>query len=143
MSVKDYIGCCGFYYCQKCAYYTGEIVELAREMLTYIQKYRSLEILSREYTEFHYGEFKESVVWLTEAEPCNGCRYDKGWSWLDRCPIRKCITEREITFCFECEKYPCDIIEKNFMKEHILRANKYLESHEPQESDYDLMLKRI
>lgn len=143
MSVKDYIGCCGFYYCQKCAYYTGEIVELARKMLTYIQKYKSLEILSREYTEFHYGEFKESVEWLAEAELCKGCRYDKRWSWLDECPIRKCIMGKEIDFCFECDQYPCDTIKKNFLKERILRANKYLANHTPQESDFDPVIKNV
>lgn len=141
MSVKEHIGCCGFYYCKKCAYYTGEIVQVAQNLLTYFEKYKSLEILSRMHTEFHYHESKESLQWLTKRNPCNGCRFDGEWSWWADCPIRDCVTEKGIHFCFECENYPCDIIEKNFMKEKILRANTFLENHVPHESDYDPVLK--
>jgi hypothetical protein len=140
MSIKDYIGCCGFYYCKKCAYYTGEITDLAGKLVGYVKKYKSLELLGKSQSRFYYSEFKASLEWLADKKTCGGCRHDKGRNWWPDCPIRLCVLEKNIDFCFNCELFPCDKIEKNLLRDRILKANRYLAGHEVDESDYDPVL---
>ena len=138
MLIKD-ISCCGCYYCKKCAYYTGEITSLAENLLEYVKKYRSLAFFNKSDT-FSYTELKVSLEWLSERELCKGCRSSGKGSWWPDCPIRKCILEKGIDFCFNCDLFPCDKIEKTTIKDRIIKANNYLATHKPKESYYDPIL---
>ncbi len=38
---------------------------------------------------------------------CSGCTSDLVNEWCSNCYFRECATERRITYCFECEDFPC------------------------------------
>jgi hypothetical protein len=43
---------------------------------------------------------------------CRGCRNEKGTiaclNMTEPCNVYKCINEKKIGFCFECDEFPCD-----------------------------------
>jgi hypothetical protein len=46
-------------------------------------------------------------------EPCHGCRAPEEQITRDsckRCEIRSCVQERGVTFCAECEDFPCRML---------------------------------
>ena len=38
---------------------------------------------------------------------CKGCGSDVLNEWCANCEFRKCVKERGIVYCFECEDFPC------------------------------------
>lgn len=38
---------------------------------------------------------------------CKGCLSDLVNEWCANCDFRKCVEERGIAYCFECEDFPC------------------------------------
>ena len=38
---------------------------------------------------------------------CRGCTSDLVNEWCSNCDFRKCVKEKGITYCFECEDFPC------------------------------------
>ncbi len=44
-----------------------------------------------------------------EKIPCKGCREIEGDcpALVKKCPTYKCISEKRISFCFECDEFPC------------------------------------
>lgn len=39
---------------------------------------------------------------------CRGCRIEGGCKLLDvPCPTRACVTEHELSFCSQCDDFPC------------------------------------
>ncbi|RLC64516.1 MAG: hypothetical protein DRI48_07585 [Chloroflexi bacterium] len=61
--------------------------------------------------------FRE-MGWLAEDEGmaqvvqrsmyCQGCRGDRQVHWSPDCPIlRCCVDERGLTFCYQCDEFPC------------------------------------
>ena len=42
-----------------------------------------------------------------EESRCYGCRSDKRLPYCQKCIMSACATKRQITFCNECEEYPC------------------------------------
>lgn len=56
----------------------------------------------------YYGGFENATV---ENTYCDGCRCEKSDAKrIDYgCPIRKCVIEKKLAFCGDCNEYPCDI----------------------------------
>lgn len=44
-----------------------------------------------------------------ELVPCNGCRDNKGLCAFHEgeCATYECVQKKGVTFCFECDEYPC------------------------------------
>jgi hypothetical protein len=38
---------------------------------------------------------------------CEGCRSPTLFSYCITCDIRKCVMEKGLTWCYECEEFPC------------------------------------
>ena len=38
---------------------------------------------------------------------CRGCTSDLVNEWCSNCDFRKCVKEKGIAYCFECEDFPC------------------------------------
>ena len=38
---------------------------------------------------------------------CEGCRSDFMMFWCPECEVRRCNEEKSLSFCFECEDFPC------------------------------------
>lgn len=55
-------------------------------------------------------------------KPCAGClQSDKGKpEHCRRCKIKDCIKSKELSYCYECESYPCQFI-KNLEKSYNTR----------------------
>jgi len=77
---------------------------------------------------------------------CNGCRSDTVTFYCKTCSMKKCASDKDINFCSECGKYPCDTL-KEFQaaKPHRLelfssldfvRENGYTAWREKMEKDY-------
>jgi hypothetical protein len=58
-----------------------------------------------------------------EKIKCQGCRVDEAGNWNEDCGIRKCAKDKGLNFCFECEDYPCEIIQE-FAESH--RSHKVI-----------------
>lgn len=43
-----------------------------------------------------------------EKERCHGCRSDDVSDWCADCNIKACATEKNLSFCFECDEFPCE-----------------------------------
>lgn len=47
-----------------------------------------------------------------ESVPCGGCREELGCKYEGgKCDTLKCVQNKELSFCFECDEFPCS----NFM----------------------------
>lgn len=56
--------------------------------------------------------FNENVDPNIEDINCEKCRDSTADCWSNDCEIRSCTLEREVTYCFECPDFLCDILEK-------------------------------
>ena len=47
-----------------------------------------------------------------EQAICQGCRNEMGnpafQDWTEPCNVYKCITEKGLSFCYDCSDFPCD-----------------------------------
>jgi len=103
-----YISCCGKYYCALCAYFKGSMVEAAKNLLGYAERYGSLRLISDRASACNFDEFMKGLEWLASQEkPCRGCRFGGGWSWWPDCPTRDCVLQKGIDFCYQCADFPC------------------------------------
>lgn len=50
---------------------------------------------------------KESGISIEDAY-CNGCKTDVRFKNCRNCKIRECCEEKGISFCNECNEYPCE-----------------------------------
>ncbi len=116
-----YISCCGKYYCALCAYFRGSIVEAAKNLLGYAERIGSLRLIADGSNACNYDEFMKGLRWLaSQNKPCKGCRFGGGWSWWPDCPIRDCVHEKGIDFCYQCTGFPC----KKLQEEPLLSRKK-------------------
>lgn len=61
---------------------------------------------------------------------CSGCRGDRSKHWSPDCDIMLCcIDEKKHEYCFECEDFPCEKIDK-----FLTYGDKYKEAIERLES---------
>jgi len=106
---KDaYLSCCGKYYCVLCAYHKGTITNAARNLLTYAERYGSLRLIVEGNKACNFDEFMKGLKWIAlQEKPCRGCRFGGGWSWWPDCPVRDCVTQKGLDFCYQCSEFPC------------------------------------
>jgi len=47
-----------------------------------------------------------------EQAVCKGCREEAGkpdfLNWTEPCNVYRCITKRNLDFCYQCSDFPCD-----------------------------------
>ena len=116
-----YVSYCGRYYCALCSYHRGTIVDAAADLLTFVEKIGSLKLMADAYNICDYSEFVKGLTWLaSQTEPCKGCRFGGGWSWWRDCPARNCCIQKGIDFCYQCDDFPCE----NLQKGPLLEARK-------------------
>ncbi|NIQ07221.1 MAG: DUF3795 domain-containing protein [Candidatus Korarchaeota archaeon] len=126
---QQYVSYCGRQYCALCDYHRGVGVKAARDLLSsYVEAHGSLPLIAEGQIDFE--KFKEGLRWLaSQEEPCKGCRFGGGWSWNPNCAIRLCCTEKNLDFCYQCEEFPCSILqEEPFLegKKRTIEANKQI-----------------
>ena len=62
-------------------------------------------------TEEYKKQVSEFLKIPIEETPCKGCRDEKGnckFGLNNQCPTWDCIQEKGLTYCFECDDFPCD-----------------------------------
>ncbi len=60
--------------------------------------------------------FAEKLNTSVDQVRCNGCRSDVLTTYCKNCYMKKCSSEKMISFCSECDEYPCNYI-KEFQKQ--------------------------
>ena len=66
------------------------------------------EIYEKNITEEMKKQFALKIKKDPEEIPCRGCRLEKGCKHLGQpCETLKCIEEKKLEFCFQCEEFPC------------------------------------
>lgn len=116
-----YISYCGKYYCASCDYHKGTIVEAARNLLAFAERYGSLRLIADANNACDFDEFMKGLGWLASQEQvCKGCRFGGGWSWWGDCPVRDCCIQKGVDFCYQCEDFPC----KKLIGEPLLKRKK-------------------
>jgi hypothetical protein len=60
-----------------------------------------------------------------EKIPCNGCRSIQGDCPVikDKCETYKCVTQKNVEFCFECDEFPCVKLQPSADRANILPHN--------------------
>jgi len=93
---------------------------MAKNLLYYVERSGSLRLIAESQNVSNYDEFVKVLQWLaSQDKPCNGCRYGGGWSWWPDCPVRDCVIQKGLDFCYQCSDFPC-----NELKEEPLLAHK-------------------
>lgn len=127
-----YISCCGKYYCAFCDYYKGTIVEAAKKLLEFAERYGSLKLIANANNACNFDELMKGLKWLaSQDKPCNGCRFGGGWSWWPDCPVRDCTIQKGIDFCYQCEEFPCQRLRTDPLlerKKAIVEANNQIKA---------------
>jgi len=119
----EYVSCCGRYYCASCAYFRGTMVDVAKNLLGYAERYGSLRLIAERSRPCNFDEFLKGLRWLaSQSKPCRGCRFGGGWSWWPDCPVRDCTIQKGIDFCYECNDFPC----KELKEEPLLDRKKMI-----------------
>lgn len=128
----EYISCCGRYYCLMCDYFRGGKVQMAKNLLYYVEKSGSLRLIAQSQKACDYDEFVKGLKWLaSQDKPCKGCRFGGGWSWWPDCPVRDCVIQKELDFCYQCPDFPCKRLNEEPLltfKKSIVETNKQIES---------------
>jgi hypothetical protein len=128
----EYISCCGRYYCLLCDYFRGGKVQMARNLLYYVERSGSLRLIAESQNVCDYDEFVKGLKWLaSQDEPCRGCRFGGGWSWWPDCPVRDCVIQKGLDFCYQCSDFPCEKLKQEPLlanKKAIVEANNQLKS---------------
>ena len=66
------------------------------------------EIYEENITEEMKKQFASKIQKDPEEVACKGCRIENGCRHLGQpCETLKCIKEKRLEFCFECEEFPC------------------------------------
>jgi hypothetical protein len=131
-SEYKFISCCGKYLCACCDYHKGTIVRVAKNLLTFAEKYGSLRLIVNANNAYNFDEFLKGLRWLASQEkPCKGCRFGGGWSWWGDCPIRDCCIQKGIDFCHQCKDFPCRKLKEEPLldrKKAVIVANNQMKT---------------
>ena len=126
----EYISCCGRYYCLLCDYFRGVKVQMAKNLLYFVERSGSLRLIAESQNVCNYDEFVKGLRWLASREkPCRGCRFGGGWSWWPDCPVRDCVIQKEFDLCYQCSDFPCEELKQEPLLAHkkaIIEANNKL-----------------
>ena len=111
---ERYISFCGSY-CHTCDWHTGKIRKTAQAALDMFKNYGGFV------KQFQRGgidgdNFSRGLEVLAQSQICSGCKaevpdYSKGEK--DRCDIRQCCYEKELSLCSECPSFPCLKLKSN------------------------------
>jgi hypothetical protein len=107
--ILERIAPCGLS-CEKCfAFRDGDIRKYSRQLSeglgdfgSYAQRFAGL----LEEPVFNiYPYFKLQLEYFSQVS-CAGCRKEH-CKMFKSCRVRKCIEEKGVDFCFQCDKFPC------------------------------------
>jgi len=105
---------------------------MAKNLLYYVERSGSLRLIAEVQNGFNYDEFVKGLKWLaSQDKPCKGCRSGGGWSWWPDCPVRDCVIQKELDFCYQCSDFPCEKLKQEPLSAHkkaIIEANNQLKS---------------
>lgn len=128
----QYISYCGRFHCGYCSYHTGSRVKKAKELLQLIEKSKSMKLIAQNENACDYYEFMKGLKWLaSKEEPCKGCRFGGGWSWWPDCPVRDCLIQKGLGFCYQCDDFPCQKLKEEPLLENkkmIIKTNYEMKS---------------
>ncbi len=96
-SVKDQIGRCGIW-CGSCVVGNGALRELTKRYREIIRNY-DLEGWAPK--SFNFKEFWKGLETIGDTPLCPGCQKGGGWQ---ECPMRACVSGKEIADCSECDQ---------------------------------------
>ncbi|MFC1724910.1 DUF3795 domain-containing protein [candidate division KSB1 bacterium] len=66
------------------------------------------ELYEENITEEMRQQFAAKFQKDPEEVACKGCRLEKGCKLLEKtCETLKCVGEKKVEFCFECDEFPC------------------------------------
>ncbi len=94
--------------CKKClAYNDGEIKKCSSELKEHLGNFESFAKRFESFNPVYenYPAFKEMLDVFSQGG-CDGCR--KGGCINKACNVTSCFKEKNVDFCFECNKFPCD-----------------------------------
>jgi len=61
-------------------------------------------------------KFKEKLATVYGCTPeqiaCEGCLSDRRFFYCESCPIRSCAQEKNYEGCYQCDGFPCQLIEQ-------------------------------
>ena len=57
-----------------------------------------------------------SICEFKKNDTCTGCHEQKSQVFWGECPIAKCVMDKQLSTCIECEDFPCDLL-KSFSYE--------------------------
>jgi len=127
-----YIGCCGRFYCALCKYHTGTMVKAAKHLNRFVETSGSIALIMKGSNACDFEEFAKGLKWLaSQNKPCKGCRFGGGWSWWPDCPVRDCVIQKGIDFCYQCKDFPCKKLTEGLLldyKRAIIETNKKIEN---------------
>jgi hypothetical protein len=70
------------------------------------------EIYEKNITEEFKKTFAAKLQKDPEEIPCRGCRIEKGCKHLGQsCATLKCVENRKVEFCFQCDEFPCVMLQ--------------------------------
>jgi len=101
---EDLLAYCGLY-CGDCAGYSGEIADIARNLMNVLEKYRFERTANCLFPEKlkEYDEFCEMLRFITDLKCPTICRERDDSS--TSCEIRRCCREKGYYACYECDDF--------------------------------------
>ncbi|AFM27669.1 DUF3795 domain-containing protein [Desulfomonile tiedjei] len=108
--IKESIAPCGLC-CETCfAHVDGDIRTLSLKLKEKLGNFhlnaKRFETLLENPIFSKYPDFKEMLDYFA-AENCRGCRNEQ-CKLFRNCGIRKCHQEKQIDFCYQCDRFPCE-----------------------------------
>jgi len=105
---------------------------MARNLFYYVEKSSSLRLIAESQNVGNYNEFVKVLKWLaSQDKPCKGCRFEGGWSWWPDCPVRECVLQKGLDFCYQCSDFPCKKLKEEPLLMHkktIVEANNQMKT---------------
>jgi len=105
---------------------------MAKNLLYYVERSNSLRLIAESQNALNYDEFVKVLKWLaSQDKPCKGCRFGGGWSWWTDCPVRGCLLQKRLDFCYQCSDFLCKTLKEEPLLAHkkaIVEANNQIKS---------------
>jgi len=123
MKPEDLVTSCGAY-CGNCARWTQHpaLRDAAAMIAEIVDGHGFHRWMPREVKEFNYAQFRKGLEFLRKSDTWLVCRKAcRENPAMARCRFRVCCERRGITMCFECERFPCEKVNKPMIE----RAKDY------------------
>lgn len=125
--LKKLVGWCGAY-CGECGMYKGRIItKVAADLRELIEAHNYPEWVPQYGgIDFNFKEFQKGVTYFTkETSGCYCQSPCKDGGGVPGCKIKECAERRGVKVCFECNEYPCELIEEFLKGKDAERAKEY------------------